>query len=309
MACCSRTVIGDITVKWKLSPGYQSDRGVIAMANVMEKIIDTVSGKTDEGEKEKEQMRECECTTEGLKLNNEMRKIWDDHVFWTREVMLTAALNAEDSPLVGTAVNRLMQNQEQLGDMIAPYYGRQAGDEFTRLLKEHIQYAVELVLASKAGDKVRAQGASDLWYQNATQIARFLSQANDRYWPYDAILKMMNEHLRLTTSEAADMLGQNYVKSVQDFHEVREEVIMMADAVTDGIMMQFPDRFSGRGPGQMGREGEGGYGQGEQYREQGQYPGGQEGYEQGRQTPGQGHEQQPGGPYGKGGGYGGKPER
>ena len=56
---------------------------------------------------------------------------------------------------------------------------------------------------------------------------------------------MMNEHLRLTTEEAASMLQGNWDKAVTDFETVREEIIMMSDTIADGIMMQFSDRFKG----------------------------------------------------------------
>ena len=55
------------------------------MAEAMEKIM----GNNDE---EMRMMQECECTMNGLKLKEDVRKIWDDHVFWTREVVLTAAV-------------------------------------------------------------------------------------------------------------------------------------------------------------------------------------------------------------------------
>ncbi|MHB8896259.1 MAG: glycosyltransferase [Candidatus Geothermincolia bacterium] len=203
-------------------------------------IIDKIMGRK---EQEIRQLKECECSMEGMRVTNMMRKIWDDHVFWTREVILVAAMNEADSPVVGAAVARLMKNQEDIGDLMVPYYGRAAGDRLTELLKDHIKYAIELVLAAKADEADKQEKATEAWYENARDISRFLSDANPTSWPFDAVVKMMNDHLRLTTDEAVSILGMNYEEAVHDFELVREEILMMSDSITGGIMMQFPEKF------------------------------------------------------------------
>ena len=48
----------------------------------------------------------------------------------------------------------------------------------TALLEEHIQGAVALLKAAKAGDKARSPQATEAWYANADAIADFLNSAN-----------------------------------------------------------------------------------------------------------------------------------
>ena len=115
------------------------------MAGVMEKIM----GKNDE---EMRLMQECECTMSGLKLKEDVSKIWDDHAFWTREVVLTAVVGDAGSQMVGAAVARLMKNQEDVGASIVPFYSEEGGTQLTALLKDHIKYAIDIVLAAKKGD-------------------------------------------------------------------------------------------------------------------------------------------------------------
>ncbi len=206
------------------------------MAGFMERLLGRDTG-------EMHTLEACECTHSGLQLKEDLRKIWDDHVFWTREVILTAATSDPAGPLVGQAVARLMKNQEDIGGAVALFYGEAAGMELTRLLKDHIQYAIDLVVAAKAGDSDKQGVANDAWYANAKDISKFLSDANPTYWPYDAVLDMMNKHLDLTTVEAVDLLQGNYEKAIADFEAVREEIIMMSDSIAEGIMMQFPERF------------------------------------------------------------------
>lgn len=212
------------------------------MANVMEKIIERVTGE-GEREEEKHKMQECECTAAGLRLNNRMRELWDDHVFFTREVIMAASLGEPNHPIVQPSIDRLLQNQDQIGAAVALFYGKEAGDELTRLLREHINQAVQIVVAAKTGQTETQKAVTEAWYRNAKEISRLLSQANPKYWPYDAVLTMMNQHLDFTTKEAVDMLTGNYAQAQEDFTAVRNEIMMMADALTDGILMQFPEKF------------------------------------------------------------------
>ena len=66
-------------------------------------------------------------------------------------------------------------NQEDIGDAIKPFYGRDAGNQLTALLKEHIVGAVALLQAAKAGDQALIEQRTDAWYANGNEIADFLA--------------------------------------------------------------------------------------------------------------------------------------
>src|SRR5215469_14188746 len=108
-------------------------------------------------------------TTWSLKTN--LRKLWADHVIWTREYLVAAIAATQDAQ---TAAGRLLKNQEHPGNAIVPYYGQAAGDGLTNLLKQHILIAVDLVAAAKAGQQEQFQEHDQRWTQNAQEIAAFL---------------------------------------------------------------------------------------------------------------------------------------
>src|SRR5204862_6307655 len=89
-------------------------------------------------------------------LKQDMRKLWTDHVVWTRDYIVAALA---DQPSASAAANRLMRNQEDIGKAIAKYYGEPAGQKLTTLLKEHISIATDVVKAAKANDKAALQEA------------------------------------------------------------------------------------------------------------------------------------------------------
>jgi hypothetical protein len=77
-------------------------------------------------------------TAKELKLRNDMRKLWEDHVTWTRLAVISLTSGTADT---NATVARLLRNQTDIGNAVKPFYGRAAGAELTRLLKEHITIA------------------------------------------------------------------------------------------------------------------------------------------------------------------------
>lgn len=86
-------------------------------------------------------------------LKDDMRKLWTDHVVWTRDYIVAALA---DQPDAQAAANRLMKNQEDIGGAVAKFYGAQAGQQLTTLLKEHISTAVDVVKAAKGETRPRS---------------------------------------------------------------------------------------------------------------------------------------------------------
>lgn len=174
-------------------------------------------------------------------LKQDMRKLWTDHVVWTRDYIMAATQNQSDAP---AALNRLMKNQEDIGGAVAKYYGDAAGKQLTTLLKDHIAIAGDLVKAAIGGDKSGQKSADDRWHQNATQIADFLSKANPN-WPKATLLDMMNEHLSTTSKELVARLSKDWEGDVKAFDAVYDHILHMSDALSDGITKQFPQKFGG----------------------------------------------------------------
>jgi len=173
-------------------------------------------------------------------LNEAMRKLWSDHVVYTRLYIISAVNGTADAQPTAA---RLLKNQEDIGNAIVPYYGAAAGQKLTDLLKQHILIAVDLVSAAKAGDTAKQNDADKRWHQNAADIATFLSGANPN-WPRQAVLDMLNQHLALTTKEAVDRLQKNYADDIPNFDAIYNQAMMMADTLSSGIIKQFPAKFS-----------------------------------------------------------------
>jgi hypothetical protein len=175
-----------------------------------------------------------------MQLRCDMRKLWEDHVMWTRVVIISVAGNLPDT---NAAVDRLMKNQEEIGNAIKQFYGDVAGDKLIELLKEHIAGAYAVLNAAKSGDQRKLKMENQKWYANADEISIFLSNANPKSWPLDAVKHMMKMHLDLTLEEATARLKEDWAGDVLAYDKVHDEILEMSDTLTNGIVAQFPEKF------------------------------------------------------------------
>lgn len=175
-------------------------------------------------------------------FHDAMRKLWEDHIVYTRLYIVSDAGNLPDK--AATAA-RLLQNQVDIGNAVKPYYGVAAGNALTSLLKQHILGAVAILDAAKAGDKAKQNAATAAWFANADAIAAFLSKANPKNWPLAAVKAQMHMHLNLTLTEATAQLTGDYPGSIAAYDRVTAHILGLADILSGGIMRQFPAKFSG----------------------------------------------------------------
>jgi hypothetical protein len=175
-----------------------------------------------------------------LALHDEMRRLWEDHITWTRLFIVSATDDLPDTP---ATTQRLLRNQEDIGDAIKPFYGRAAGERLTALLQEHITIAAELLGAARAGDQAAVERHSEAWYRNANQIGEFLGDANPRHWHRRELRSMMREHLDLTLTEAVAHLERDHRTDIRTYDRIHRQILEMADMLSDGIAAQFPSRF------------------------------------------------------------------
>lgn len=173
-------------------------------------------------------------------FHDDMRKLWEDHITWTRLVIVSIANDLPDSD---ASVGRLLQNQAEIGDAVKPFYGDAAGEQLSSLLTDHILIAAQILQAAKAGDADAQQDAIDRWYVNADDIATFLHTANPEYWPLEEMKMMMHDHLDLTLDEAVAYLQGDHAASVAAYDEIHHQILHMADMLSEGIVQQFPNKF------------------------------------------------------------------
>ena len=225
-----------------------------------------------------------------MAFHDRMRELWSDHVVYTRNFIISASAGVGDTAEVS---QRLLRNQDEIGDAIKPYYGDAAGSQLAALLRTHIQLAAKTLMAAKGtstamnmdasaqyqsspyrtrmGDTVtsrtdttKVQMQTPMQEQtmqldstalnqaiaalkaNGDSIAMFLSSANPRGFARETLRGALQMHITLLLQEATAQLKKDYSGSISAFDEGQRQALQMADMLSEGIMKQFPSRFSNR---------------------------------------------------------------
>ena len=179
-------------------------------------------------------------TAKSVAFHQDMRKLWEDHITWTRLAIISLEGGTPDTQ---ATVARLLRNQADLGNAVKPFYGKAAGNALTKLLREHILIAADLIAAAKAGDTDKVGDVQTRWTANADQIASLLHGANPNNWPLGKMKAEMHMHLNLTTEEAVAHLQGKWAADVAAYDKVHRHILHMSDLLADGIVAQFPNRF------------------------------------------------------------------
>lgn len=176
-----------------------------------------------------------------LELHSAMRRAWADHMQWT---YATVDAFFHDPKALDATLQRLLANQDDIGNAIKPFYGDAAGAQLTELLRTHINEAVPVLQAAQAGDDAALKKAQADWYANAQQIADFLSEANPDSWPRSATEPALRMHIDQTTTYAVDLLKGDYPTAIADYDKAFDHMMELADILADGIASQLPDKVA-----------------------------------------------------------------
>lgn len=181
-------------------------------------------------------------THQQIRLMSQLQQLWTQHVYWTRFFIISTAADLDDLKPV---TSRLLQNPKDFAQLLAPIYGMKAARQFQELLTQHLLIGADLVNAAKNGETEKANYARQKWYQNADEIASFLSSINS-CWSRTKWKKMLYSHLEMTEKEATLRLQGNYAADIEVFNNIENEALKMADYMFYGMINRCSNerRFS-----------------------------------------------------------------
>ena len=172
---------------------------------------------------------------EELKLNNEMRESWMQHIYWEL-IFQSAFLN--DLPGKSAVEERLLQTAEDIASVFAPFYSENKISALTDLLEEHIEIAGKILQAMKDGDIEEEEKQDALWRDNAAGLAKFWSDNNSEY-DYGELTMYLNRHLDMTRNIMEAELSGDYNEVIRLFAEQENQIMELADYLTEGLIQKF----------------------------------------------------------------------
>lgn len=174
-----------------------------------------------------------------VQLLKQMNLVWEQHIMWTRMLLISIAENLKD--LEATQA-RLLRNPKDIADVFRRFYGIAVANRIQQLLTEHLVIGKDLIVALKNKNQEEATRLNTKWYQNADEMAEAFSSINP-FYPREEIRNMLYEHLRLTTNQVNNRLQGKYVEDINSYDMVQKEILKMSQFFVNGIVRQFPNLF------------------------------------------------------------------
>lgn len=177
--------------------------------------------------------------TKQTALINDMRLVWEQHVYWIRMLLISIADKLNDQT---PTTDRLLRNPGDIANIFNRYYSSNVANLIQQLLTEHLQIGADLITALRDNQHNKANELTQQWYQNADKMADAFSSINPHY-NRQTIQSMLYRHLDLTTQQVVKRLAGDYEGDIMAFDLVELEALEMADMFTNGIIRQFPQSF------------------------------------------------------------------
>jgi hypothetical protein len=168
-----------------------------------------------------------------------MRKLWTDHTVYTHDYIVSALATMPDLPAV---TQRLLRNQDDIGDAIKPIYGDAAGKKLSALLRDHILIAADIVKAAKVNDTKTVDALQKKWRQNGNDLAAFLASANPT-WKQPTLTDMLRRHLDFVTQQVVARIKGDWAGDIKAYDAGYTHMLMFADMLSDGIIKQNPTKI------------------------------------------------------------------
>lgn len=169
-----------------------------------------------------------------------MRDLWLGHAFWVRMVVVET-INGNKAAATA-AENAAVSNAQSLAAALEPFYGKPASEKVFTLLAGHYTAVKQYVLATQAKDSKGQNAARQAMFDNADQIAVFLSAANP-HLPLDGLRGMLLAHGGHHVLQIQQLEQREYAQEAQTWDAMKSHMYGIADAMTLAIAKQFPTRF------------------------------------------------------------------
>ena len=168
-------------------------------------------------------------------LKNILRMLWSQNIMWTRSFIISASSKLNDIEVV---TNRLLENPRDFANVFRIYYGDKIANEFEDLFREHLNLVIKVVYSYIEGNSATITETERKWYENASQLATFLSSINP-YWDKKTLQNLFYNHLDMTKDQILKRLNNQYAADVYLYDFIEYHALMIAGIMADGIIKQF----------------------------------------------------------------------
>jgi hypothetical protein len=181
------------------------------------------------------------ASSKSADLRAALDELLSEHVILAADAT-GAALGGRQSDFQAAAA-ALDQNSIAISKAVGSVYGPEAEAKFLPLWRSHITLVVEYTVDTASNDPAKAQQAVQKLLAYSGDLAGFFSSANPNL-PQDAVAGMVKEHIVTLKAVIDAQAKKDYAAEYAAQHKAYAHMGMMAVALADGIVKQFPQKFT-----------------------------------------------------------------
>lgn len=177
-------------------------------------------------------------------LKMALRDLYIGHIFWVRDLVISTRLG--EKAAVSEADEYGLKNAKAIGQSIAPFYGKAAGEKFATLFVGHYSAVKDYMNAAFKnnfkGNAALKKAALDKLTKNANEIAAFLSSANPNL-PKATVYGLLVTHAQQHMTSIDATAKKDWSGEADMWEPMVKHIYTISDAAADAIAKQFPDKF------------------------------------------------------------------
>lgn len=139
-------------------------------------------------------------------------KYWVHHLVYTRLVVMSVLSNDNNTE---TMLNRLLQNQKDIGSVFTKVYNSQVGLDITKELTIHIVIAGKVLKALKSNNKQNLDTCVKEFYNNAQVIGTYL----DDLFHSSCFVEHMKHHIDSLIKDVLSYNSKDYKNDIKDLDD------------------------------------------------------------------------------------------
>jgi len=174
-----------------------------------------------------------------LVFKAEVSRLWIDNAIWSRQAILCLV---DRLPGTEESLYRLMINQEDMGRMFTRFYGREKGDEFCELISSNTSLTVSIIRNKSSNNSADLKAARDRMDYNVDRIIDYLIKVNPN-WNKEELSYLIHLQSKLFDLQLQNRVSGNFSYDIETFDRIISETYRLADVLSEGIIVQFPERF------------------------------------------------------------------
>jgi len=180
----------------------------------------------------------CKCfhktilTAEKPTLKDTVRKLFTDHAAYTKFFIESFLNSSED---VKAIENRLLQNQQDIGNAVKPIIGITNGNQLTALLTQHIILAAEVLNQLKQNNQSKLKTAINNLFNNSEHVAEFLNSLNPQKLPLPAIADEFHQHNQFVIDLALLHSEKKWEEEVSCYDAYYNHMLHFADLIYQAL--------------------------------------------------------------------------